>query len=308
VLAVPGDRRSIFVVPWAAAETTGPLAPGRYTYIGTTDTDYSGSLDDPKCTAEDVEYVLRAINRWTRAALTPADVSGTWAGLRPLISDAHSPRTADLSRRHTVITSPNGLITVTGGKLTTYRKMAADAVDRALGHMAQNAGRNGGGQPANLGLRRWAPSPTRRLVLIGGKSPRESYLPAATQESERLGIGPEVLEHLVGRHGDTVCDVLALCREDPRLAEAMVPGLPYLKAEAIYAARFEMARTLEDVLARRTRALILDRNAAARAAPAVAELIASEMGWDREEQSRQVLLFLAEVDSERAALETAVSS
>ena len=307
VLAVPGDRRSIFVVPWAAAEATGPLAPGRYTYLGTTDTDYSGPLDDPKCTADDVEYVLRAVNRWTRAALTPADVSGTWAGLRPLISDARNARTADLSRRHTVITSPNGLVTVTGGKLTTYRKMAADAVDCALGQLIKTAARDAGGRPANFGVRRWAPSPTRRLVLIGGDRPKESYLPAATQQAERLGIGPDILEHLVGRHGDLACDVLALCRDDARLAEPLIVGLPYLKAEAIYAARFEMARTLDDVLARRTRALILDRDAAAQAAPAVAELIAADMGWDQAEQSRQVLLFHAEVDSERSALGTAVT-
>jgi glycerol-3-phosphate dehydrogenase len=307
VLAVPGDRRSIFVVPWAASEATGPLAPGRYTYLGTTDTDYSGPLDDPKCTAEDVEYVLRAVNRWTRAALTPADVSGTWAGLRPLISDAHSARTADLSRRHTVITSPNGLVTVTGGKLTTYRKMAAEAVDCALGQIVKTAALVPDGPWAPSGPRRWVRSPTRRLVLVGGESQRESYLPAATQEAVRLGIDAAALEHLVGRHGDLVGDVLALCRENTRLAEPLVPGLPYLKAEAIYAARFEMARTLEDVLARRTRALILDRNASARAAPAVAEIIAADMGWDRMEQDRQVLLFQAEVDSERSALEAAVT-
>ena len=158
-----------------------------------------------------------------------------------------------------MITSPNGLVTVTGGKLTTYRKMAADAVDCALGQMIKTAARDDGGRPAHSRLRRWAPSPTRRLVLIGGDRPKESYLPAATQEAERLGIGPDILEHLVGRHGDLVCDVLALCREDASLAGPLIAGLPYLKAEAIYAARFEMARTLDDVLARRTRALILDR-------------------------------------------------
>jgi glycerol-3-phosphate dehydrogenase len=196
---------------------------------------------------------------------------------------------------------------VTGGKLTTYRKMAAEAVDCALGQIVKTAALVPDGPWAPSGPRRWVRSPTRRLVLVGGESQRESYLPAATQEAVRLGIDAAALEHLVGRHGDLVGDVLALCRENTRLAEPLVPGLPYLKAEAIYAARFEMARTLEDVLARRTRALILDRNASARAAPAVAEIIAADMGWDRMEQDRQVLLFQAEVDSERSALEAAVT-
>src|SRR5215212_5009706 len=137
VLPVPKDRRSIFVVP-----------DGDRTYIGTTDTDYDGPLDDPVCTAEDVDYVLRAVNASVKEPLTPDDVLGTWAGLRPLVRGAKSNRTADLSRRHVVSRSPSGVIGVTGGKLTTYRRMAADAVDAAV----EGLGRGGRSRTKKLSL------------------------------------------------------------------------------------------------------------------------------------------------------------
>jgi glycerol-3-phosphate dehydrogenase len=276
VLIVPGDKRSIFVVPWAADEWTGPNHPGGYTYLGTTDTDYHGPLRDPQVSPEDVAYVLRAVNAWTTADLTPADVTGTWAGLRPLVSDAHSARTADLSRRHTVITSGNGLVTVTGGKLTTYRRMAADTVDAAAEALDQPV----------------AHTPTAKLRLVGGES-------AAPPAAGRAGLPDAVARHLAGRHGSETGAVLALCDGDPRLAEPLVAGLPYLRAEAVWAVRSEMARTLTDVLARRTRALILDREAAAAAGPDVAALLAGELGWDGVEQARQVEAFEQIVEAER---------
>src|SRR4051812_47361076 len=120
VIPVPKDRRSLFVVPW-----------GEQTYVGTTDTDYHGSLDDPQCTPEDIAYVLRALNHSITTGVTEADIVGTWAGLRPLVRQA-AGRTADLSRRHRVTTSAGGVVTVTGGKLTTYRRMAADTVDDVM--------------------------------------------------------------------------------------------------------------------------------------------------------------------------------
>jgi glycerol-3-phosphate dehydrogenase len=291
VLAVPGDRRSIFVVPWAADEAppggAGAMTAGRYTYIGTTDTDYHGSLDDPRCTREDIDYLLRAVNAWTTAKLTPDDISGTWAGLRPLISDVSNARTADLSRRHKVVVSPDGLVTVTGGKLTTYRKMAADTVDAAVSQRK--------GVPW-----RAAPSPTARLTLIGGDN--GGTAPAGTEtEAHQIGIDPETFVHLEGRHGSETPVVLDICREDPALAEPLVTGMLYIRAEAVYAARHEMVHTVEDMLARRTRAVILDREAAVAAAWPVARLLGGELGWDPVEQARQVDSFLAVVQSEREA-------
>ncbi|HKY68251.1 MAG TPA: glycerol-3-phosphate dehydrogenase/oxidase, partial [Acidimicrobiales bacterium] len=130
VVPVPKDRRSVFVVPWPGDDGTVG-GPGSVTYIGTTDTDYPGDVDDPQCTAEDIAYLLGAINHSVTEPLDERDVIGTWAGLRPLVSDATSTRTADMSRRHRVTTSSSGLVTVVGGKLTTYREMAEDAVEAA---------------------------------------------------------------------------------------------------------------------------------------------------------------------------------
>ncbi|MFM2113560.1 MAG: hypothetical protein RL643_518, partial [Actinomycetota bacterium] len=134
VIPVPGDKRSLFVVPHM------PNGDGtyRYTYVGTTDTDYEGSIDDPQCTQDDIDYCLRALNKAVSGsrAITRDDVVGTWAGLRPLVvssdGEAVKGRTADLSRRHKVIVSDSGMVTITGGKLTTYRKMAEHTVDTAL--------------------------------------------------------------------------------------------------------------------------------------------------------------------------------
>jgi glycerol-3-phosphate dehydrogenase len=249
VLPVAGDRRSIFVVPW-----------GDFTYAGTTDTEYRGSLDDPQCSPEDVDYVLAALNAATSARLTAADVASCWAGLRPLVSAASRQRTADLSRRHQVTVSPRRVVTVTGGKLTTYRRMASDTVDVAVEVLGRGAKR----------------SPTKKLRLLGASGSETLRDPEAAR---RLGVDPATLAHLAGRYGSEARTVIAMTEADPELARPLVAGLPYLRAEAVFAARYEMARTLDDVLARRTRASLLARDASAAAATAVARLIAPELGW-----------------------------
>lgn len=275
VLTVAGDRRSIFVVPWAADEGIAqPPSPGRFTYVGTTDTDYDGPLDEPRCTSEDVAYLLGAVNAWTTADLVPADVTGSWAGLRPLVSDARSERSADLSRRHAIVTSGNGLITVTGGKLTTYRRMAADTVD-AVGRQ--------------LADRRIKRSPTTRLRLVGSALVNGSS--ARDQVAGGLDLAPATLVHLAGRYGSETAEVIGLCRSDPSLRDPLIPGLPYLRAEAIWAVRQEMTHSLIDLLSRRTRALMLDRAATVQAAGDVARLLAGELAWDRAEESRQLAAF-----------------
>ncbi|MEZ5259220.1 MAG: FAD-dependent oxidoreductase, partial [Ilumatobacteraceae bacterium] len=132
VIPVPKDKRSLFVVPWGA-KADGTF---EHTYIGTTDTDYSGPLDDPQCTKDDVDYVLAALNHAITTDVTPEDITGTWAGLRPLVKSASSGRTADLSRRHRVTVSASGVVSIAGGKLTTYREMADDTVDEVLERLA----------------------------------------------------------------------------------------------------------------------------------------------------------------------------
>ena len=263
VVPVAKDRRSVFVVPW-----------GDLTYVGTTDTDYDGPLDDPECTPDDVAYLLRALNAVMAEPVDETDVLGTWAGLRPLLRTATNARTADLSRRHAVRRSSSGVVTVTGGKLTTYRRMAADTVDEV---------------DRILGKRRRCR--TKRLKLLGA----DGYeAPVETNETSRH-------EHLAVRYGTEAALVESLVDDDHELGEPLVPGLPYLKAEAVHAARREMARTLDDVLARRTRARLLARDDSAAAADDVATLVGRELGWDDAEQARQVKEYRAAAAAERDA-------
>ena len=257
VVPVPKDKRSVFVVPW-----------GDFTYVGTTDTDYDGPLDDPQCTADDVAYVLGALNASVSEPLTEADVVGTWAGLRPLISGARSARTADLSRRHAVMTSDSGVVTVTGGKLTTYRRMAADAVDVVVGQLRRGARR----------------SPTKRLALRGAD-----------------GWSEVADEHLRTRYGSEARVVEAMVAADPSLGEPLVAGLPYVRAEAVFAARYEMATTVDDVLSRRTRARLLARDASAAAAEDVARLLAPELGWSDADAATSAAAYRSAVEAERTA-------
>ncbi|MGH9191346.1 MAG: glycerol-3-phosphate dehydrogenase/oxidase [Acidimicrobiales bacterium] len=282
VVPVRHDRRSVFVVPWPASGVDGngdgaddDGGESGVTYIGTTDTDYDGEVDDPQCTPEDVAYLLDAINHAISEPLEEGDVLGTWAGLRPLVRDASNSRTADLSRRHQVLTSTGGMITVTGGKLTTYREMAEDAVDAAV-----SATRSAGGHLPRRARR----SRTRSLALRGAAGWREARKRDA---------------HLAGRYGGEAAVVEAIIAADPTTAVALVPGLPYRRAEALYAARYEMAMTVDDVLSRRTRSRLLGRDATAAAAPDVAELLATELGWSEAERTAQVDRFRAALARER---------
>ncbi len=271
VLPVPKDRRSIFVIPW-----------GDEVYVGTTDTDYDGPLDEPVCTADEIDYLIGAVNAWVRDPIDRDDVTGTWAGLRPLVKVASSDRTADLSRRHSVRVSGSGMVTITGGKLTTYRRMAVDAVDAA----------------AEVLDARLPRTRTDRIPLHGAEGIDGLR---GDDGSRRLGLANPIARHLVGRFGAHARVVAAMVHADPELGRPLVDGLPYLAAEAVHAVRYEMACTLEDVLARRTRALLLDREATASAAPRVAELVGAELGWDDAEEIRQVTAFLDLVDRLRSA-------
>ncbi len=270
VIPVPKDKRSLFVVPW------GRRADGTFdhTYVGTTDTDYQGPIDDPQCTKDDITYVLNALNASITTGVTEADITGVWAGLRPLVKSAVSGRTADLSRRHKVSRSASNVITVTGGKLTTYREMAEDTVDEVC---------------AVLGVNH--KSSTKRLLLLGADGYREPVAgsPAA---------------HLADRFGAVANEVTALTASNPSWSEPLVPGLPYIKAEAVYAVRSEMAMSLDDVLTRRTRARLFDRPAAVAAAADVAKLIAPELGWDDAEVARQITDFTNACALEQTAGQT----
>jgi glycerol-3-phosphate dehydrogenase len=258
VIPVPKDRRSIFVVPWPDGEDV---------YVGTTDTAWDGSLDDPECLPEDVDYLISAVNNLVSEPVSPNDVTGVWAGLRPLLMPragrSVSERTADLSRRHQVRRSEGDLVTVTGGKLTTYRKMAEDTVDevvRVLGHRA----------PKDVKRCR-----TARLAIRGAKGLKPLLARGA---AARHGLDEDVFAALVRRHGGETPQVLALASGHPELLEPLVPGMKQLRVEAIWAVREEMALTVEDVLSRRVRAGIRRAATTAEACAAIAPLLAEEWG------------------------------
>lgn len=279
VVPVPGDKRSVFVVPW-----------GDFTFVGTTDTDYDGPVDDPVCTAEDADYLLRALQGAIEERVTADDIVGTWAGLRPLVADPSTTgRTADLSRRHKVHRSASGVVTISGGKLTTYRRMAEDTIDEVVTEVL--------GHDALWRLRHR--SRTKRTKLHGANG----YVELMADADSISPLGGDVVRRLADRYGSDATAVLAIAESDPSLAAPLVEGLDHLRAEAVFAVRHEMASTIDDILDRRTRARLRLRDAARAAAGAVADLIGPELGWDEEERQRRVDEYRASIDHEHAALD-----
>jgi glycerol-3-phosphate dehydrogenase len=268
--SIARDGRSIFAVPWEGAVV-----------LGTTDTEFSGSLEQPTVTGDDLDYILSSVNWSLGLDVKPADVVSAWAGLRPLRADGGGPetRTADLSRKHHLSRSKAGLISITGGKLTTYRRMAADAVDMVC---------------SQLGIR--ARSTTKR-VPIGLSRPLKAVIEETMNAATRLGVDPDVAQQLVGTYGDRAPMVLALATAEAGLTEPLVPGLPWCAAQAVFAARHEMAVTLGDVLERRTRLSLVDPDAGlTSAAPA---LVAKELGWSADRLDREIEAVRAKVTEER---------
>jgi len=264
VFSVPGDRRSIFVVPFDDAP---------FTYVGTTDTAYDGSIDNPECTPVDIEYLLATVNASTSSDLSVADVTAVWAGLRPLLAPtkgrALKERTSDLSRRHRITDTGDGVVHVTGGKWTTYRQMAEDAVD-ALKPYVENL----------------ASVRTKNLPLYGVGSWRP------TNELETR------LYHRFGAATPTLLEGIGDNRE---LEKTIISDQPYVGAEFVYSAREEMTTSLVDLLTRRTRAHLHDARATLAAAPAIARLVAPTLSWDEEEIEKQINAYDSLVRSEFAA-------
>ena len=268
ILPVAGGPGSVFAIPWHE---------GDLTYIGTTDTDYAGDMDQMIVNAGDIDVLLSHINPNVQVPLSSADVVGTWAGVRPLLKGAKTDKTADLSRKHNITRWPSDVVSITGGKLTTYRRMAEDTVDEVLGVLGRRARCR-----------------TKSTALHGADG------------HDRVGdggLGAGVRDRLVNRYGADARLVIDLVVADPGLGEPLVPGLPYLRAEARFAAGHEMVVSLDDALSRRTRARLLARDASAEAAESVAAVIAGPLGWSEEEQRRQVEAYRASVAAERAALE-----
>jgi glycerol-3-phosphate dehydrogenase len=233
VPSVVRDGSLVFAIPW------GPRV-----YAGTTDTAYHGALDAPTVDPQDVEVVLGSLDRAFGGELGPTDVRASWAGIRPLL-DTGRGSTRDLSRRHVVYEEPPGLITVTGGKLTTYRTMAEDVVDDLCRHL----GRGGRCRTA--------------AIPLGLTRPLGAELGRATAAARQLGLDPEAGARLVARYGDDWEEALTLVREEPSLGEEAVPGLPVRRLELHLARTREMGLTEDDILERRTRLATMDASASA---------------------------------------------
>ncbi len=241
----------LFLLPW-----------GEHWLVGTTDTDDEGPREAPGVTIDDVGYLLTQANRWLERPLRLEDVIGVYAGLRPLLSAGAGDTTA-LSREHAVLTPVPGFVAIAGGKYTTYRVMAADAVDAA----------------ARLLPGPVAASGTERIPLVGAQGFHEQWAGRA-RRARRAGLDVATVERLLRRHGDRTEAVLALVASDPSLAAPLHPDGHVLRAEALVAVRDEGARTLGDILIRRTRLAVQTRDRAAGAARATAELVAPLLGWD----------------------------
>jgi glycerol-3-phosphate dehydrogenase len=260
----------LFVVPW-----------GRHWVIGTTDTPWDLDKAHPAASKRDIDYLLEQVNRILREPLGHEDVEGVYAGLRPLASGQSEP-TSRISREHTVVTPVPGLVMVAGGKLTTYRVMGRDAVDAAVHSL-------GGTVPASI---------TERVPLAGaaGFEPRSNQRDALAESS---GLHRARVEHLLGRYGGLVDELLALVADRPELADPLPGAEDYLRAEVVYAVTHEGARHLDDVLTRRTRISIetFDRGVAA-SRPA-AELMAGALGWHSARVEDEVDHYLRRVVAER---------
>jgi len=253
-----GEDRHIFALPWY----------GR-TLVGTTDNDFDGDIDHPHPGGADIEYLLDAVNAFFGTELSRADLVGAYAGVRPLISTGDPKKSVDISRKAELYETSSGMLTITGGKLTTWRRMAKQTVDR----LVEREGRE-------------APCHTAEIPLGMEARPEDLEAPE--------GVGEESVAQLAFRYGHAARAVLDLARADARLAEPIVPGRPDLLAEVTIAARLEQARCVADVLLRRTRLGLLAapqlRDAAA--ARPVADALGAELGWSRRRVKREAEAWL----------------
>ena len=262
-----GGGRSIFALPWL----------GR-TLLGTTDNDFAGELHDHHVAPaeEDIAYLLEAANEYFGASLAADDLTGAYAGVRPLITTGDPKKSVDISRKAELYETSSGMVTITGGKLTTWRRMAKMTVDRLVDREARDA-----------------PCRTHEIPLGA---------PVAVAELPRVeGVPEEALAALAGRYGHAAHDVLSVARERGELAQPIVDGLPDLLAEVAFAVRREQAASIADVLLRRTRlGLLAGRDLAydGTVVQRVAAALQAELGWDEEQRRAQVDAWAAEARAE----------
>ncbi|MBT2514321.1 glycerol-3-phosphate dehydrogenase/oxidase [Arthrobacter sp. ISL-30] len=264
------EKSVLFVIPW-----------GRHWIIGTTDTDWNLDKAHPAASSRDIDYVLEHVNRVLKRPLTREDVEGVYAGLRPLLA-GENDSTAKLSREHVVAHPVPGLVVVAGGKLTTYRVMAKDAVDEATRAMDERV-------PASC---------TDTIPLLGAEGFKAAWN-RRVRSAEEAGVHVARVEHLLNRYGSMAPEVLDLIATNPELAKPLPGADDYLAAEVVYATTHEGARHVHDVLTRRTRISIEAWDRGVSAVPVVAKLMGEILGWSEAQRESEIKHYLARVEAER---------
>ena len=268
------EKSVLFVIPW-----------GRHWLIGTTDTEWNLDKAHPAATAADIDYLLEKVNEVLAVPLTRDDVEGVFAGLRPLLA-GESDETSKLSREHIVAHSVPGLVVVAGGKWTTYRIMAKDAIDEAVAALDGKV----------------SESVTENIGLLGAEG-FEAAWNKRSKIAKAFGVHKVRVEHLLNRYGVMTDELLDILRERPELIEPLPGADDYIRAEVVYAATHEGALHLEDVLARRTRISIEAWDRGVSAAPVAAELMGQALGWDAARVEAETANYIARVGAERASQE-----
>ena len=270
----------LFLIPWA-----------NKWIVGTTDTPYTADRRAPLAEREDVEYIIKEANKVLKPKLKIEDVIGVYAGLRPLVANKKDSATTKLSREHTVDRSAPGFVSIAGGKYTTYRVMGKDVIDLA-----------------GIELRRLIPeSVTEKLPIVGA----DGYF-ALVQQAERIaeesGLSVDSVVHLLNRYGSLISEVLEIIKDDPKLAKPLTKDLPYLKAEIYYAASHEGARSVDDVISRRTRLAFEASQSAVDLANDVATIIAPVLKWTPKQKKDSVNAYLDLAEREIESIEEALAS
>ena len=270
----------LFLIPWA-----------NKWIVGTTDTPYTADRRSPLAEREDVEYIIKEANKVLKPKLKIEDVIGVYAGLRPLVANKKDSATTKLSREHTVDRSAPGFVSIAGGKYTTYRVMGKDVIDLA-----------------GIELRRLIPeSVTEKLPIVGA----DGYF-ALVQQAERIaeesGLSVDSVVHLLNRYGSLISEVLEIIKDDPKLAKPLTKDLPYLKAEIYYAASHEGARSVDDVISRRTRLAFEAPHSAVDLANEVATIIAPVLKWTPKQKKDSVNAYLDLAEREIESIEEALAS
>ena len=274
------DKSVLFLIPWA-----------QKWIVGTTDTPYIGDRSNPLAEREDIDYIISEANKVLKPKLKIEDVVGVYAGLRPLVANKKDSVTTKISREHTVDRSAPGFVSIAGGKYTTYRIMGKDVIDLA-----------------GIELRRIiSESVTEKLPIVGadGYFALEQQIDRIAEES---GLSTESVRHLLNRYGSLISEILELIKNDSKLAKPLTKDLPYLKAEIHYAVSHEGARSVDDVISRRTRLAFEAQNSAMDLANDVATIIAPVLGWSIKQKKDSVAAYLDIAEREIVAIEEALAS